>query len=159
MSDDAVEAHRHSVKLAHGFVCGFAVLTFGISGILLRLLQSKYAVRVHYCLQLFGLGLLYAGLGTGIWLVDRNVVSYASLMTWCLEYISRQFSPGNISDFPHSTGHAPMPATRISGTHSCHSVPSTYSPAIVNIDTGGFTSNQEVMVPGTNGLVEYSSSC
>ena len=61
-----------TMKLAHGVICLIGVFFVVLAGILLRLIPVRYSVRVHYCSQLLGLALLFAGLGTGIWLALQN---------------------------------------------------------------------------------------
>ena len=62
-----------AIRISHGIFCGVAILFFAISGALLRLIDWKYNIRLHYIIQLFALTLLITGLGTGVWLANQSV--------------------------------------------------------------------------------------
>jgi hypothetical protein len=65
------------MKISHGVLCTIGVLFAVLAGILIRLIPGRYSVRAHYCSQVLALSLLFAGLGTGIWLALQNhSVSY-----------------------------------------------------------------------------------
>lgn len=65
---DTSQAARNNADISHGVLMGIAtVLVFPIGGLIARLSKSRYTFWVHVGCQLFGLVLLLAGFGTGIW--------------------------------------------------------------------------------------------
>lgn len=57
------------VKIAHAVLgCVAWVIFFPLGGMLVRLLNGPYAVRIHYIIQLFSYALFLTTAGTGIWM-------------------------------------------------------------------------------------------
>lgn len=64
----ASQATMNNADISHGVLMGIAtVLVFPIGGLIARLSKSRYTFWIHVGCQLFGLALLLAGFGTGIW--------------------------------------------------------------------------------------------
>jgi hypothetical protein len=61
-----------NIKIVHVVMSGLGAILFAVGGILLRAVPGRYAVRVHYCTQLFGLVLSLVGFGAGVWLAIQN---------------------------------------------------------------------------------------
>jgi hypothetical protein len=62
------QATLNNADILHGVLMGIAtVLVFPIGGLIARLSKSRYTLWIHVGSQLFGLALLLAGFGAGIW--------------------------------------------------------------------------------------------